>query len=103
MQHLKKWLEVAIVTQKSASSGGNKAGVQEQLKVAAAIVDLFHIIPTATARFIELLCKLVLTIERALAVEPGSLLRDPLRRYLARFPSETLDIFLQEQYAKDGQ
>ena len=42
LQHLKKWLEVAIVTQKSASSGGNKAGVQEQLKVAAAIVDLFQ-------------------------------------------------------------
>ena len=31
-------------------------------------------------RFIELLCKLVLTTERALAVEPGSLLRNPLRR-----------------------
>lgn len=77
LQHLKKWLEVAIVTQKQAQ---NKAGGQEQLKVAAAIVDLFHRIPTATARFIELLCKLVLTTERALAVEPGSLLRNPLRR-----------------------
>ena len=47
LQHLKKWLEVAIVTQKQAQ---NKAGGQEQLKVAAAIVDLFHRIPTATAR-----------------------------------------------------
>ena len=45
----------------------------------------------------------MLTTERALSIEPGSLLRDPLRRYLARFPSETLDIFLQEQYSKDGQ
>ena len=90
-------MEVAIVTQKQAQS---KPGGQEQLKVATAIVDLFHRIPTATARFIELLCKLVLTTERALATEPGSLLRNPLRRYLARFPSETLDIFLQEQYAK---
>ena len=104
LQHLKKWLEVAIVTQKqAAAAGGNKPGGQEQLKVAAAIVDLFHRIPAASARFIELLCKLVLTTERALSSEPGSLLRDPLRRYLARFPSETLDIFLQEQYSKDGQ
>ena len=103
LQHLKKWLEVAIVTQKQAAAGGNKPGGQEQLKVAAAIVDLFHRIPAASARFIELLCKLVLTTERALSIEPGSLLRDPLRRYLARFPSETLDIFLQEQYSKDGQ
>ena len=103
LQHLKKWLEVAIVTQKQAAAGGNKTGGQEQLKVAAAIVDLFHRIPTASARFIELLCKLVLTTERALAVEPGSLLRNPLRRYLARFPAETLDIFLQEQYAKESQ
>ena len=104
LQHLKKWLEVAIVTQKqAAAAGGNKPGGQEQLKVAAAIVDLFHRIPAASARFIELLCKLVLTTERALSIEPGSLLRDPLRRYLARFPSETLDIFLQEQYSKDGQ
>jgi len=103
LQHLKKWLEVAIVTQKQAAVGGNKTGGQDQLKVAAAIVDLFHRIPTATARFIELLCKLVLTTERALAVEPGSVLRDPLRRYLARFSHETIDIFLQEQYAKEGQ
>ena len=79
LQHLKKWLEVAIVTQKQAQS---KPGGQEQLKVAAAIVDLFHRIPTATARFIELLCKLVLTTERALATEPGSLLRNPLRRWV---------------------
>ena len=108
LQHLKKWLEVAIVTQKSgAVSGGvaNKTGGcgQEQLKIAAAIVDLFHRIPSASARFIELLCKLILTTEKALAVEPGSLLRDPLRRYLSRFPSETLDTFLQELYAKDSQ
>ena len=104
LQHLKKWLEVAIVTQKqAAANGANKSGGQEQLKVAAAIVDLFHRIPAASARFIELLCKLVLTTERALSIEPGSLLRDPLRRYLARFPSETMDIFLQEQYSKDGQ
>ena len=47
LQHLKKWLEVVIVTQKQAQ---NKAGDQEQLKVAAAIVDLFHRIHTATAR-----------------------------------------------------
>jgi len=107
LQHLKKWLEVAIVTQKSsgAVSGvvANKTGGgcgQEQLKIAAAIVDLFHRIPSASARFIELLCKLILTTEKALAVEPGSLLRDPLRRYLSRFPSETLDTFLQELYAK---
>ena len=58
---------------------------QDQLKIAAAIVDLFHRIPSASARFIELLCKLVLTTEKALAVEPGSLLRDPLRRYLSRY------------------
>merc|ERR1712049_61108 len=62
LQHLKKWLEVAIVTQKSAANQ-NKAGGQEQLKIAAAIVDLFHRIPSASARFIELLCKLVLTTE----------------------------------------
>ena len=123
LQHLKKWLEHAIVTQKAMgqktmgqeqllplAGGGSLAGRvasrvagQEQLKVAAAIVDLFHRIPAASARFIELLCKLVLTTEKALAVEPGSLLRDPLRRYLSRFPSETLDIFLQELYAKDSQ
>ena len=34
----------------------------------------------STIRFIELLYKLVLTTERALAVEPGSLLRNPIRR-----------------------
>ena len=97
LQHPKKRLENVLVTQKQASAGG-----QKQLKVAVVIVDFSHRIPTAIVRLIELLCKLVMTTERALAVESGSLFRDNPRIYLARFPSGTLDakdgILLQHNY-----
>ena len=50
-----------------------------------------------------MLCKLVLKTERALLIEPGSVLREPLMKYLVRFPSHTLDYFLEDITAKDAQ
>ena len=50
-----------------------------------------------------MLCKLVLKTERALLVEPGSVLREPLMKYLVRFPTHTLDYFLEDVTAKDAQ
>ena len=84
---------------------GQKAGAQQFLKVAAAIIKLFEKIPPSHApqEIIEMLCKLVLTTERALMMEPGSNLREPLMKYLVRFPSITLDYFTTDITAKEAQ
>ena len=55
------------------------------------------------AKTIEMLCKLILTTEKNLMIEPGSIMRKPLLEYLAKFPSETLDYFMADAVAKDAQ
>lgn len=105
LQLLKKWLESAILGFKQMHQGANKAGGYQQLKVAAAIIKLFQNLPANSIplRIIEMLCKLILTTERALMIEPGSVLRDPLMLYLSKQPEMALDFLLFEPQAKDAQ
>ena len=105
LQLLKKWLESAILGFKQMHQGTNKTGGYQQLKVAAAIIKLFQNLPANSIplRIIEMLCKLILTTERALMIEPGSLLRDPLMLYLSKQPEMALDFLLFEPQAKDAQ
>ncbi|KAA3675078.1 transformation/transcription domain-associated protein [Paragonimus westermani] len=59
------------------------------LDLCAVLIDLFHLIPLATAKHVSLLIELVIRAERALHIEPTSPLRLPLVRFLARYPAET--------------
>jgi hypothetical protein len=71
-------------------TGGSSAlgmgGGQQQLRVAAGVVRFFQKIPPShpPLKIIEMLCKLILTTERNLLIEPGSILREPLMGYLIR-------------------
>jgi transformation/transcription domain-associated protein len=105
LQLLKKWLESAILGFKQMQQGANKVGGHQQLKVAAAIIKLFQNLPSNSIplRIIEMLCKLILTTERALQIEPGSVLRDPLMLYLSKLPDMAIDFLLFEQQAKCAQ
>ena len=73
------------------------------LKLFASVVDVFYQLPSAPPRFIENLSKLVLQSERTLMIEAGSPFREPLMRFLLRYPAETITIFLNEPYVKDQQ
>ncbi|CAH8511956.1 unnamed protein product, partial [Dicrocoelium dendriticum] len=59
------------------------------LELCAVLIDLFHLIPLATAKHVSLLIELVMRAERSLNIEPTSPLRLPLVRFLARYPAET--------------
>lgn len=48
------------------------------------LVGIFHQIPAAAPRFIEVLCKLLLNAEKSLSVEAGSPFREPLVKFLLR-------------------
>ncbi len=74
-------------------------------QVAAAIVKLFQKIPPShpPQKIIEMLCKLILTTEKNLLIEPGSILREPLMGYLVKYPSEAFEYFTTDTCAKDAQ
>ncbi|PSN44253.1 Transcription-associated protein 1 [Blattella germanica] len=97
LQHLKKLLEVAILAHKGVS----KSGENEQ-KIAT-IIGIFHQIPAATPKFIDVLCRLVLQTEKSLLIEASSPFREPLIKFLLRFPQETIDLFLNDNNIKDQQ
>jgi transformation/transcription domain-associated protein len=79
LQHLKKLLENLI----QAHKGVSKTGENEQ-KIAT-IIGIFHQIPAATPKFIDVLCRLVMQTEKQLLVEASSPFRVPLMKFLLRY------------------
>lgn len=102
LQHICKMLENSI----TANKGKNflaiaKTGDNEQ-KVAT-ILGIFHQIPAATSKFIDTLCRLILQTEKSLMIEPSCPFREPLVKFLLRFPSETIDLLINDNNIKDQQ
>ncbi|XP_063882780.1 transformation/transcription domain-associated protein-like isoform X6 [Scylla paramamosain] len=100
-QHVKNLIEVASLTRKQNASVNKQDN--SDLKLCANIIGIFHQIPAASSRFVEVLCKLVLQTERALMIEAGSPFREPLMKFLMRYPAETADLFLSDPHARDQQ
>ncbi|KAG8383733.1 hypothetical protein BUALT_Bualt04G0044600 [Buddleja alternifolia] len=94
LEHLKKWLEPDKLAQCQKSW---KAG--EEPKIAAAIIELFHLLPPAAGKFLDEL--VTLTIDLEVALPPGqfyseinSPYRLPLTKFLNRYPTAAVDYFL---------
>ncbi|KAL9690280.1 hypothetical protein QQ045_010677 [Rhodiola kirilowii] len=94
LDHLKKWLEPEKLAQCQKSW---KAG--EEPKIAAAIIELFHLLPHAAHKFLDEL--VTLTIELVGALPSGqfyskinSPYRLPLTKFLNRHPIIAVDYFL---------
>ncbi|XP_012223234.1 transformation/transcription domain-associated protein isoform X2 [Linepithema humile] len=98
LQHLKKLLENLIQSHKCIQV---KYGENEQ-KITI-IIGIFHEIPAAAPKFIDVLCRLVLQTEKSLLVEVSSPFRMPLMKFLLRYPAETLNLFLHDNNIKDQQ
>lgn len=54
-------------------------------------------IQSASVKFVELLMSLVFKTEKAIMVEPGSRLRDPLRKFLQKYPDHTMELLFTER------
>lgn len=94
LEHLKKWLEPEKLAQCQKSW---KAG--EEPKIAAAIIELFHLLPNAAAKFLDELVTLTIDLEAALPPgqyysEINSPYRLPLTKFLNRYATEAVDYFL---------
>lgn len=73
------------------------------LKLSASILDLFHRMPATGFRNIEKIIAKVLETEKALMIEAGSPLREPLVKFLILFPTATIEIFLSTTHGDDEQ
>ncbi|CDY29210.1 BnaA06g25470D [Brassica napus] len=94
LEHLKKWLEPEKLAQSQKSW---KAG--EEPKIAAAIIELFHLLPHAASKFLDELVTLTIDLEAALPPgqvysEINSPYRLPLTKFLNRYASLAVDYFL---------
>ncbi|KAF5735955.1 Phosphatidylinositol 3- and 4-kinase family protein with FAT domain isoform 1 [Tripterygium wilfordii] len=94
LEHLKKWLEPEKLaqSQKSWKSG-------EEPKIAAAIIELFHLLPQAASKFLDDLVTLTIDLEGALPPgqvysEINSPYRLPLTKFLNRYAMLAVDYFL---------
>lgn len=94
LEHLKKWLEPEKLAQ---SQKAWKAG--EEPKIAAAIIELFHLLPQAASKFLDEL--VTLTIELEGAFPPGQVYSEinspyrlPLTKFLNRYAPLAVDYFL---------
>ncbi|KZV22547.1 transformation/transcription domain-associated protein-like [Dorcoceras hygrometricum] len=94
LEHLKKWLEPEklALCQKSWKAG-------EEPKIAAAIIELFHLLPSAAGKFLDDLVTLTIDLEAALPPgqfysEINSPYRLPLTKFLNRYPTAAVDYFL---------
>ncbi|KAH9611581.1 hypothetical protein KSS87_004438 [Heliosperma pusillum] len=94
LEHLKKWLEPDKLAQTQKAW---KAG--EEPKIAAAIIELFHLLPSAAGKFLDELVSLTIDLEGALPPgqfysEINSPYRLPLTKFLNRYPTAAVDYFL---------
>lgn len=102
LQHICKMLEISITSNKGKNFLATaKTGETEQ-KITT-ILSIFHQIPAATNKFIETLCRLILQTEKSLMIEPSCPFREPLFKFLLRFPNDTIDLLLNDNNIKDQQ
>ncbi|XP_026839331.1 transcription-associated protein 1 isoform X2 [Drosophila erecta] len=105
LQHCSKIMEIFVGEFKSTSPNVNffassKGGEYEQKIVI--LIEMFYFI-SASVKYIEKLCQLVLKTEKNLMIEASSPYREALIKFLQRFPTETVDLFLTESLMIDPQ
>ncbi|KAG1327763.1 Phosphatidylinositol 3-and 4-kinase family protein with FAT domain [Cocos nucifera] len=94
LDHLKKWLDPEKLVQ---SSKAWKSG--DEPKVAAAMIELFHLLPPAAGKFLDELVTIIIDLEGALPQgqfysEINSPYRLPLTKFLNRYATDAIDYFL---------
>uniref|UniRef100_A0A8C2Z7K4 Transformation/transcription domain-associated protein n=1 Tax=Cyclopterus lumpus TaxID=8103 RepID=A0A8C2Z7K4_CYCLU len=105
MQHLRKWMEVVVITHKGGqrSDGSRDCRLNLEMKICSAIINLFHLIPAAPQTLVKPLLEVVMKTERAMLIEAGSPFREPLIKFLTRHPSQTVELFMMEATLNDPQ
>lgn len=102
LQHICKMLEISIASNKGKNFLATAKTGDTELKITT-ILGIFHQIPAATNKFIETLCRLILQTEKSLMIEPSCPFREPLIKFLLRFPNDTIELLINDNNIKDQQ
>ncbi|VVC99481.1 unnamed protein product [Leptidea sinapis] len=78
LQLLKKLLDYSIQTNRGGNFLQSVSKNMENEQKIIILIGIFHQIPAASPRFIDVLCRLIFHTEKSLMVEAGSPFRDPL-------------------------
>ncbi|XP_049868860.1 transcription-associated protein 1 isoform X2 [Pectinophora gossypiella] len=103
LQLLKKLLDYSIQTNRGGNFLQSVSKNMENEQKIIILIGIFHQIPAASPRFIDVLCRLIFHTEKSLMVEAGSPFREPLVKFLIRYPKETLDLIMMDNNIKDQQ
>lgn len=89
LEHLGKWTD----PNKAPSAKIWKDG--EEIKIAASIIEIFHLLPRAASKFLEPLVLITIQLESQLPREVSSPYRIPLIKFLNTYSTDSIDYFLQ--------
>ncbi|EGG23993.1 protein kinase [Cavenderia fasciculata] len=89
-EYLKRFEESGKLSQQT-----NRVRENEVVKISAAIIDTFHLLPTAP-QLLEATVQTTLKFEQLLGKEVNSPYRTPLIRFLAKYPTRAVEIFLSQ-------
>ncbi|VDK30483.1 unnamed protein product [Dibothriocephalus latus] len=89
--HLNAFVELISNRPEAVSKFGAS---QQPVELASSLIDLYHLIPLATEKYVGILIGQVIRMEQLLNIELTSPLRLPLVRFLVRYPEETFRQFL---------
>ncbi|KAL4715075.1 hypothetical protein ACJJTC_012122 [Scirpophaga incertulas] len=103
LQLLKKLLDYSIQTNRGSNFLQSVSKNMENEQKIIILIGIFHQIPAASPRFIDVLCRLIFHTEKSLMIEAGSPFREPLVKFLLRYPKETLDLILSDSNIRDQQ
>ncbi|XP_025424212.1 transformation/transcription domain-associated protein [Sipha flava] len=95
MEIMKKMFEVLIQMKKGISKTGNYESIM------VIIIEMYRQLPVANYRHIESLCRLVLDSEKNLQVSILSPFHTPLLGCLLKYPTQIVQLFLQDNHIKE--
>ncbi|ANB14813.1 histone acetyltransferase TRA1 [Sugiyamaella lignohabitans] len=90
LDHLKAWAEPSQLHQNSVKTLSS----QQNIQIIVAIFNVFHLLPPTAHMFMNDLIVNLFDLEKSLRRQHESPFRDPIAKFLNRYPKETLDYFL---------
>lgn len=90
LDHLQQWATPSILE----ASIGKLIGECAEMKVVAAILEVFHLLPSSGNMFLVDLIQHVMSLESSLRRSSSSPFRSPLLKFMNRYPTETVAYFI---------
>lgn len=91
LDHLKAWAEPATIQ----DAAGKPLSENHEIKIITAILNIFHLLPSAAVTFLDDMILAVLDLESRLRRSHSSPFREPLAKYLNRYATEGVDYFIE--------